>query len=97
MQIGRQLLQTVSQFQDGVVAWANGEEPAYWTEYYEEEGYEEEGTPSPLHFSSCHFDFCSLFSILITKWSYIFHSRFRIYRSQDAVISLLTVFPLSCA
>jgi len=39
--IGRQLLQTAAQFQDGLSAWTNGEEPAFWTEYYAEEDVEE--------------------------------------------------------
>eukprot|EP01128_Nolandella_sp_AFSM9_P008629 TRINITY_DN5316_c0_g1_i1.p1 TRINITY_DN5316_c0_g1~~TRINITY_DN5316_c0_g1_i1.p1 ORF type:complete len:1053 (+),score=344.21 TRINITY_DN5316_c0_g1_i1:69-3161(+) len=43
--IGRHLLQTVSQFADGIAAWIDETEPQYWTDFYageEEEEYDEE-------------------------------------------------------
>jgi hypothetical protein len=42
--IGRTLLQTVSQFQDSIVAWGDNKEPDWWLEGYEEEYYEEPAT-----------------------------------------------------
>uniref|UniRef100_A0A6B2KY75 Peptidase C2 calpain domain-containing protein n=1 Tax=Arcella intermedia TaxID=1963864 RepID=A0A6B2KY75_9EUKA len=44
--IGRTLLQTVSQFQDSIVAWGENKEPDWWLEGYEEE-YEEPASSAP--------------------------------------------------